>query len=73
MESSGQDGMLSNILNTMGIGKLSTMPTVTQKGFEMVITQAELSVGITNGIDPKIRQYVTVELHEGKMVVRVKL
>lgn len=66
-------GMFADVLKQIGISNLSTPPKLSDQGYEMVLTEAEVHEGMTHNLQSNVKQYVTVKCEQGRIVIRVKL
>lgn len=67
------DGLFSGILKQANLTGLSTQPTMKDNEFVIDITQDEFQQLATQNVPASTRGNVKLELHEGKLTVRVKL
>jgi len=73
---SGQ-GLLSTLLKSIPIGGLNLQPTLTQREIVLEITAEQFKQMALSGLTPEakatLEQAVSVEFHEGKATIKVRL
>lgn len=66
-------GLLGDLLKQFGGLGLATQPQLQQNELVITITQEELDRMAKKDLDPRAKNSIFIELHEGKMVIRVRL
>jgi len=66
-------GILSMLINQFKNAGISVVPQLQNNEIAIRITQSEVYEYITKGMTPEQKASIRVELHEGEMVIRVRL
>jgi len=67
------EGLLKNILQGTPFASLNLMPQLAQNEIVIEMTQEQLKTMLLQNTDERAKKSVNVELHEGKLVLRIKL
>jgi len=66
-------GILTAFLQELAKLGLHAKPVATQNELVFEVSQQEFENAVLKGVDPRARGAIKVELHEGKIVIRVRL
>jgi len=67
------EGLLRGLLQGTPLANLNLMPQLTQNEIVIEITQEQLRNLLLQNTDDRARQAVTIELHEGKLTLKIRL
>lgn len=67
------EGLLKGLLQGTPLANLNLMPQLTQNEIVIEITQEQLRNLLLQNTDDRARQAVTIELHEGKLTLKIRL
>jgi len=67
------EGILKNLLSGTPLGNLNLMPQLTQNEIVIEMTEEQLKALLLQNTDERAKKSVNVELHEGKLVLKIKL
>lgn len=68
-----RSGLLGNILGGTPMANLGITPQILQNEIVIEMTQDQLKSMLLQNADAKAKGSVAVELHEGKLVLKIKL
>jgi len=66
-------GLLSGILTQTRLGELGVTPQLSQREIVVELTTDQFRTMLLQNADARAKDSVTVELHEGKLVLRIRL
>lgn len=66
-------GLLGNLLAGTPLGTLGVMPFIKENELVIEVTEEQLKAMLLQGADPKYRDFVTVKVLDGKIVIKVRL
>jgi hypothetical protein len=72
-QSQPSTGLLSGLLSGSPLGTLGIMPKLTQNDVVVELTTEQLRNLLLEKADQRAKDSVTVEIHEGKIVLRIRL
>jgi len=72
-ELSMSEGLLRGLLQGTPLANLNLIPQLTQNEIVIEITQEQLRNLLLQNTDDRARQAVTIELHEGKLTLKIRL
>ncbi|MBS7270395.1 MAG: hypothetical protein KIH10_16360 [Candidatus Freyarchaeota archaeon] len=67
------EGLLKNLLQNTPLAGLNLMPQLTERELVIEVTQQQLSTLLLEKTDERAKQAVTIECHEGKLMVKIRL
>jgi len=67
------EGLLRGLLQGTPLANLNLIPQLTQNEIVIEITQEQLRNLLLQNTDDRARQAVTIELHEGKLTLKIRL
>jgi hypothetical protein len=67
------EGLIKGILDKTPLGGLGLQPSLTQQDIVIEMTEKQLRDMLLTNADTRARDSVSVELHEGKLVLKIKL
>ena len=66
-------GILDDLFKQMMQSGMPFKPQLVQNELVIEISQQEFYEATTRNLDPRYKQAIKIEFHEGKMVIRVRL
>ena len=67
------EGILRNLFQNMRFGGVTISPQLANNEIVINLTQEELKQMLLANADARAKNAVTIELHEGKLTLRIKL
>jgi len=67
------EGLLTRFIQEMSKFGIHPKPSLTQNELTFEISAEELRQALLKGVDPRVANSIGVEVHEGKIVIRVRL
>lgn len=67
------EGILSPFLKQFSVGGIPVSPKIINNEIVVELTENEIYQVLFKDVQPQVRNSIKVELHEGKMVIKVKL
>lgn len=67
------EGILNSLLRSMPFSSMSLSPVLTDRDLVIEVTQDQLREILLANADERARRSISVECHEGKIVLRVRL
>jgi hypothetical protein len=68
-----EGGILKGLIDATPLKGLGISPQLLEKEIVIELTTEQLRNMLLQHTDEKAKQYVTVELHEGKLVLKIRL
>lgn len=69
----GMSGILKDMLKGTPLEGVGIVPKLMQNCLVIEINEQQFKEIALKGIDERIKKYITIEIHEGKIVMKVKL
>jgi len=66
-------GLIGNILKGSPLASMGVSPQLTQKEVLIELTTEQLKALLLEKADARVKESVLVELHEGKLTLKIKL
>ena len=67
------EGLLTRFIQEVAKFGIHPKPSLTQNELTFEISAEELRQALLKGVDPRVANSIGVEVHEGKIVIRVRL
>ena len=67
------EGLLTRFMQEVAKFGIHPKPALTQNELTFEISADELKNALLKGVDPRIANAMSVEVHEGKIVIKVRL
>jgi hypothetical protein len=72
-EKMGEAGLLKGILDATPLKGLGVTPQLLEREIVIELTTEQLKAMLLQNADPKAKESVTVEIHEGKLTLKIRL
>jgi len=69
----GEAGLLKGILDATPLKGLGVTPQLLEREIVIELTTEQLKAMLLQNADPKAKESVTVEIHEGKLTLKIRL
>lgn len=73
MGESMSEGLLRMMLQGTPLSSLNILPQLTERELVVEITQDQLRTLLLQNVDERAKQAVTIECHEGKLTLKIRL
>lgn len=65
--------MEKGLLSELKLGNLSIIPKMIDRDIIIELSEKELKDILLGNADPRAKEYVTIEIHEGKLLIKIRL
>lgn len=66
-------GLLSEVFKKFSALGITTAPQIVQDTVVIELKQDELKNAVLTGVDEKVKNAINFELHEGKLIIKIKI
>jgi hypothetical protein len=66
-------GLMKDMLSQIGLGQLSTPPTMENQEITITITEQEMEQVMKKGLDERTKNSITLKITDGKVLIKVRL